>query len=228
MSTGVGEYDFEPIRGLPAYLPEGEDLLWQGAPEWRALAISAFHVRKVAIYFVVLATWNMVSGWSDGMTFAGIISSVTWTVTLGVVAMAILTLLAWLYARTTVYTVTSKRFVIRFGLALPMTINLPFAVIESAAVIARKGETGDIAMTTQGRDRIAYLHLWPNVRPWKFKRPQPMLRAIADVNAVGEIVGNALAAAIGEDSAQRSATAQPSEKSRDEPGNASGLVPAGE
>lgn len=224
----VGEYDFEPIRGLPARLPEGEDLLWQGAPDWRALAVSAFHVRKVAIYFAILAAWNIASNWSDGATLATITSSVTWTITLGAVAVGILTLLAWLYARTTVYSVTSKRFVIRFGLALPMTVNLPFAVIESAAVIARKGDVGDIAMTTQGRDRIAYLHLWPNVRPWKFARPQPMLRAIPDVNAVGELVGNALADAVadaGQSSVQREANTETS-RNRDESGEPHGLVPA--
>ena len=52
--TGDGDFDFEPVPGLPAHLPEGEKLLWQGAPEWRDLAIRAFHVRKVAIYCGVL------------------------------------------------------------------------------------------------------------------------------------------------------------------------------
>ena len=47
----MSEHDFEPIRGLPGPLPEGETILWQGAPDWRVLAVQAFHVRAVAIYF---------------------------------------------------------------------------------------------------------------------------------------------------------------------------------
>ena len=35
--TGDGDVDFEPVPGLPAPLPAGETLLWQGAPDWRDL-----------------------------------------------------------------------------------------------------------------------------------------------------------------------------------------------
>ena len=52
------DFAFEPIRGLPDHLPKGERLLWQGAPDWRLLAIQAFHVRKVAIYFALIAAWH--------------------------------------------------------------------------------------------------------------------------------------------------------------------------
>ena len=48
------DFEFEPVRGLPAMLPPGERLLWQGNPAWRSLAIRAYHVRKVALYFAVL------------------------------------------------------------------------------------------------------------------------------------------------------------------------------
>ena len=43
------DYAGEPIPGLPADLPEGERLLWQGSPAWMSLAVRAFHIRKVAI-----------------------------------------------------------------------------------------------------------------------------------------------------------------------------------
>jgi hypothetical protein len=32
------DFKFEPIRGLPEQLPEGEHILWQGAPDPRVLA----------------------------------------------------------------------------------------------------------------------------------------------------------------------------------------------
>ena len=44
--------------GLPERLPEGETLLWQGRPSWRQLALRAFHVREIAIYFALLLAWR--------------------------------------------------------------------------------------------------------------------------------------------------------------------------
>ena len=55
------EYDNEPIRGLPGLLPAGETILWQGAPDWRALARTAFRTRLVAGYFGMLAAWALAS-----------------------------------------------------------------------------------------------------------------------------------------------------------------------
>ena len=32
----------------------------------------------------------------------------------------------------------------------------------------------------KGNDRLAYTHLWPHVRPWRFAHPEPMLRAVPE------------------------------------------------
>ena len=48
------EHEFEAALGLPEPLPRGERLLWQGAPDWRVLAVAAFHIRKLAIYFAAM------------------------------------------------------------------------------------------------------------------------------------------------------------------------------
>ena len=48
------DHDSRAVSGLPEPLPAGERMIWQGKPDWRALALRAFHVRKVAIYFGVL------------------------------------------------------------------------------------------------------------------------------------------------------------------------------
>ena len=50
----VREYDDEPVHGLPAQLPEGERIVWQGSPCPVRLAKTAFHLRAVAIYFALL------------------------------------------------------------------------------------------------------------------------------------------------------------------------------
>jgi hypothetical protein len=52
--------------------------------------------------------------------------------------------------------------------------------------------------------RLAYLVLWPHVRPWRLQAPQPMLRAIDDVAAVADLLAEALAADTARSTAVRS------------------------
>ena len=54
MTTPQHEHEFEAAPGLPELLPEGEHIVWQAAPDWKQLAIHAFHVRKIAIYFSLM------------------------------------------------------------------------------------------------------------------------------------------------------------------------------
>jgi hypothetical protein len=76
-----------------------------------------------------------------------------------------------------VYTLTQKRIVMRFGVALPKCVNLPLALIASANV-RPVGDQCDIALVINGRFPLGWLQMWPHVRPWKVADPQPMLRAV--------------------------------------------------
>ncbi|EGV19630.1 photosynthetic complex putative assembly protein PuhB [Thiocapsa marina] len=186
------EYEFEPIRGLPEHLPPGEEMLWQGAPRWSALARRAFHVRKVAVYFAVILAWRIFADLAAGETSVEVMVGALWILALGVVSIGGLLLLAWAMARSTVYTITTRRLVMRFGVALPMIVNFPFAQIHSAQMKRYRDDTGDIPIILVASTRTSYTVLWPHVRPWHFFKPQPMLRAIPDVARVAEILSDAL------------------------------------
>lgn len=188
----MSEFATEPVNGLPERLPSGERILWQGQPSWRALAIRVFHVRKIAIYFGLIMIWRLASGWIDGSSPASAAAAIAWLLPMSLVAVGIPTLLAWLYARTTVFTVTNRRVVMRYGVALPWSLNLPYGIIHSASMKLHADGTADIPLSLTGQGRVSYLHLWPFARPWQINRPQPMLRALPDgVQAVG-IVTKAL------------------------------------
>ena len=60
------EYENEPVRGLPGVPPPGERILWQGSPDWRTLARTAFHTRLIAGYFAVLVAIAIVSAVMPG------------------------------------------------------------------------------------------------------------------------------------------------------------------
>ena len=183
------------VKGLPGPLPAGERLLWQGAPQWRAVALRVTHVRKLAIYFVALLAWYVASKVSGGMPAADVALGTAKLAGVALAPLALLTGYAWGVRRTTLYTVTSRRIIVKCGIALPMTINLPFARIDGAAVKAAADGSGDIALTIAPGDRVPYALLWPNVRSWHLGRTQPALRCVADVARVGQIIGRAMAAA---------------------------------
>jgi hypothetical protein len=188
----MSEHDFEAVRGLPGNLPEGERILWQGAPRWTTLAQQAFHVRAVAAYFAAMFAWRIASAAAAGQALPDVLRSILLVSPIAVVTVAALAGMAWLYSRTTVYTITNKRVVIRFGLALPKAFNIPFTIVESAAVKTLAGGAGDLAMTLKDGNKIAFAHLWPNARPWRLAVPQPTFRALANVQAAATILTSAM------------------------------------
>jgi PH (Pleckstrin Homology) domain-containing protein len=186
---------FAPTLALPGPLPSGEVVLWRGRPDWRGLALRAFHVRKVAMYFGLLGLWRVASDLATGNIGSGTAISIVWLLVPCAAACGLLLLLAWLSSRSTQYTVTSRRVIMQFGIALPTTLNIPFTVISAAALRAYADGSGDIPIATTGNDRVAYLMLWPHVRPWRTARSEPMLRSVKDVERVSEIFARAVAAA---------------------------------
>ncbi len=188
----MSEYANEPVRGLPGQLPEGEYIVWQGSPAWLPLGRRAFHTHLVAGYFVVLVAWSALTALTGQARV--LLPGVGVTLAVGVAAVALLGLLAFLAARATVYTITSRRIVLRFGIALPKCINLPFSQIAAAGLKVHGDGSGDLALTLKAT-RLGYVHLWPNVRPWQVAAPEPMLRALAEPAAVAALLADAVRAA---------------------------------
>jgi Bacterial PH domain len=192
------EHEFEAAHGLPEALPAGEQLLWQGSPHWLGLAQDVFHLNKLALYFGLLLVWRGANVLADGGGPLQAALALAFPLPLAVAALGLVLALAWLTARTTVYTVTSRRVVMRIGIVLSLSFNLPLRQIAAAALRSRGKQRGDIALTLAPGERIAYLHLWPHARPWHLKRTQPMLRALPEVQPVAELLARALAAAAGQ------------------------------
>jgi hypothetical protein len=182
------------LRGVREPLPTGEIILWQGAPSWIGLAHRAFHVRHVIIYFGALLIWRVVATLTDAGAVTAAAISALWVLLPALAAASLLMALAWLSAATTRYTITSRRVVMQIGVALPTVINIPFRRVAAAALKTYASGSGDIPLKTLGEDQIAYLLLWPHARPWRFTRPEPMLRAIPDAARVAEILTRAAAA----------------------------------
>ena len=177
---------------LPADIPEGERVLWFGRPEWVSLARHAYRADLVAAYFGALAIWNAVGESEAGAMAVAI--AIGKSLVLGAVCLALLGLLAWLSARTTLYVVTSRRIVMKVGIALPIFFNIPYSQIASAALRTFSDGTGEIPLALAPGRRIALLHLWPHARPFHIANPQPALRCIPGVGEVAETFRQAMIA----------------------------------
>ncbi|MDU8944495.1 photosynthetic complex putative assembly protein PuhB [Ovoidimarina sediminis] len=184
------DFAVEPVRGLPERPPEGELVLWQGRPAAYALARDALNMNWVAGYFMLLAVWRVGVSSAD-MPFLEALPLAIPFVVIGFVAVAVLYGIALILARTTVYTITTARVAMRIGAALTVTLNLPFAKIESADLSLKSDGSGTIAFTTAGDTRLSFLILWPHVRPWKMRKPEPALRAIPDAANVARLFADA-------------------------------------
>ncbi len=193
MST-ILEHDYEEAPGLPEALPSGERLLWQGGVDFRAFLKGSFHVVELSAYFGILLVLHFGFAVQQGTPLLEATASTAGYVLLAAVALGLVTGYAWWVSKTTVYTVSSERIVIRTGIAMPISMNLPFNRIESADLRLRGDGSGDIAIVTERDSRVSWLLLWPMVKPWRLVRVQPMLRGLLDAEAVARTLGDALQA----------------------------------
>jgi len=127
-------------------------------------------------------------------------------VLLGLLGSGIIYLIAWAQARSTIYTLTNKRVAMRIGVALTMTLNLPYVCIGTAQLRPGARGTGTIAFELIGGSRLSYLMTWPHVRPWRFARTQPALRCIPDAAKVAAMFAEAAETRVSAPQLSRAAT----------------------
>jgi len=187
------EHEYEAAPGLPEKLPAGEHILWQGAPDALALANHAFHVRALVGYFaaMLLIQGLYMAGEPGGLVLRPLLLSLA----AATLALLLLAGVAWYAARNTLYTLTNRRVVMRIGIVLTLTLNLPYKALAAAAVRHYRDGSGDIVLDLAGEDRMGWAHLWPHARPWALRKPQPSLRCLRDASAVAALLQSAWAAA---------------------------------
>lgn len=196
------DFKFEPVRGLPEALPEGEHILWQGSPAPLRLARDALGLTWVAGYFAVLTVWR-VGVSSTYVSFGEALAHGIPFIVVGMLSCLLIFGLAYMQARSAVYTLTNKRVAMRIGAALTMTLNLPYTQIGNAGLDVKKSGHGSLAFELIGDTRFSYLMTWPHVKPWQMSKTQPSFRSIADAAKVAEIFSDAAEARVFEPKVER-------------------------
>jgi len=54
------DFAVEPIEGLPEELPAGEEILWQGRPNWWSLTKESWGLKWLMGYFALFALWRFI------------------------------------------------------------------------------------------------------------------------------------------------------------------------
>jgi len=180
------EHEYEPIPGLPERLPEGEHIVWQGRPETKPFARHVMKTRWTLGYFGVLIAWAAIAALHDGRSLGSILFSVAVLGLLGALMLGLCELYAWGVRKTTLYTITNRRIVMRIGVALSLTLNIPFRQIAAVNRVDLDDGTGTLTVQLKDEQRFAWVMLWPHARPWRFAQPEPALRCLADAEAATE------------------------------------------
>ena len=178
----MSDFQYEPVRGLNGDLLEGETVLWQGAPDWKTLIRSALHVRLLGIYIAVMTVYGMIE--SGPVTALIVIIS-------GFVALGLFSAFAIGVERTSVYTLTNQRLVLRIGVALDKYVNIPLSQIDTADLKMLSSDHGNIMLTLKGKPKMGYAMLWPHARSLRLISPRPMLRAIVEPKNVAQLMFHA-------------------------------------
>jgi hypothetical protein len=177
---------------LPAPLPAGEEVLWEGAPRTWSFLRQVAHPRILAAYVALLVLSCVYTGAHGGDLHGALVASGKFT-GLSVVAFVLLAGIARLQVGSTDYIITNRRVMITFGAALGKTLQIPFTSIEAAALRAHGDGTGDLVLTLVPSQKVNFFLLWPNVRPWRFNPAEPMLRSIPDAQGAAQVLARALA-----------------------------------
>ncbi len=176
---------------LAESLPADEMLIWQGRPEARAIATRAMYLWYVVAYLLGLAllrTGYLVISDAPLSEWSALLA---WQLLASLFIVGIILVLAAVYGKSTIYTLTNRRLILRTGAAVPIHVNFPLEQVASADLKVFSDGTGDIALKLDSSDKLYWLLLWPNIRSWWVRPLQPLLRGLRDF----EMAANALASA---------------------------------
>jgi len=172
-------------------LPWGERVLWRSSPDPRLLTEHLFRLRRVAAYSVILYALWAIRQWRSGPGHDFLRTSIVWLV-LVLITVGFLHWLAHTTARTSTYILTDRRIVMRVGIALEMTVNVPLSMIERVEIREFGDRSGEIVVTPAAVMRVGYGALWPHVRLRAMRHPQPVLRGLPQPQYVATLLSEAV------------------------------------
>ncbi len=165
--------------GEVSRLPAGERVLWQGAPDQRALARWFLRERWVLGFVALSAALGVADALRhDTGVMPRLIGVGTLSVILATVAMVAIRLLAWQIAKSSSYVITDRRVYFNIGIVLRADANVPYASVDRIDLLRRSDGSADLMVTLAGAKEIPWLLLFPHMSWRGATRGRPTFRGL--------------------------------------------------
>jgi hypothetical protein len=184
--TGGPEHDIEPVPGLPGRLPDGEFIVWQGQPAFKIVMTRLLRARWIAFYFAIAALWSVAVGLNNSEGAWQLLGRISFIGVGAIVIFSLMALYARAVAKTSLYTLTNKRVVMRVGIALSASFNLPFKQISGADFRAGKDGAGDVALTLKSGHGLSGSVFFPHQRGGLWRKLSPQMICLPDAKTLAE------------------------------------------
>jgi hypothetical protein len=184
--TGGPEHEIEPVPGLPGRLPDGEYIVWQGQPELKTVMTRLLRAHWIAIYFAIAALWSVAVGLNNSEGAWLLLGRVTFIAVAAVILFGLMFLYARAVTKTTLYTITNRRVVMRVGIAISASFNLPFKQIAGADFRVGKDGAGDVALTLKAGHGLSGSVFFPHQRGGLWRKLSPQMICLSDAKSVAE------------------------------------------
>jgi len=179
--------------GEVSRLPEGERVLWSGAPDQKALA--RYFLRERWVLAFVAASFAL--GATEALQHSvgavpRLIGVATLSAVLATIAIVSIRVLAWQMAKSSKYVITNKRVYFNIGIVLRADANVPFSSVENIDLRRRSDGSADLMVTLTDEQEIPWLLLFPHMTWRGSRRGRPTFRALRDPQRAADAVVTAL------------------------------------
>lgn len=192
--TGAPEHEIEPVPGLPGRLPDGEFIVWQGQPVFKTVMTRLLRARWIAGFFAIAALWSVAVGLNNSEGVWQLFGRLTFVAVAALVIFGMMVLYARAVAKTSLYTLTNRRVVMRIGIALSASFNLPFKQISGADFRVGSDGAGDVALTLRSGHGLSGSVFFPHQRGGLWRKLSPQMICLADAKALAEKLAQQLRA----------------------------------
>ena len=192
--TGGPEHDIEPVPGLPGRLPDGEFIVWQGKPAFKTLMTRLLRARWIAAYFAIAALWSVAVGINNSETAWQFVGRISFIAVAAAILFGLMALYARAVAKTTMYTLTNHRVVMRVGIAISASFNLPFAQISGADFRVGSDGSGDVALTLKSGHGLSGSVFFPHQRGGLWRKLSPQMICLPEAKSVADTLAKQLRA----------------------------------
>jgi hypothetical protein len=160
-------------------LPEGERVLWTGAPNRRSIARYFLRERWVMGFVLLTFVLQAADVMQRELFVQRIFGVAVLSAVLGLVAVTGIRLFALLLERTSKYVVTDRRVYFNIGIVLRADAQVPYAAVDGLDVLRRSDGSADIMLSLAPGQDIPWLLLFPHMSWRGSRRGRPTLRGIA-------------------------------------------------